>query len=66
MKGIKEVSNVTSQDRVEARAHYDDILAEYNALYPDRLPDWKSTIQKEEFSSYVDVTHALKSGKCGV
>ena len=47
------------------RARYDDILAEYNACYPDRLQDLTSTIQKEQYSSKVDATHALKSGKCG-
>ena len=51
---------------MKERGPYDDILANYTAYVPDRLHDQKSTIQKDEFSSKVHVTHALKSGKCGV
>ena len=41
------------------------ILADYTACYPDRPQDQKSTIQKEQFTSKENVTHSIKSGKCG-
>ena len=51
---------------MKERGPYDDILANYTAYVPDRLQDQKSTIQKDEFSSKLHVTDALKSGKCGI
>ena len=46
-------------------AHYDDISADYTSSHPDRLQNLRSTIQKEEFTSKENVTHSIKSGKCG-
>ena len=51
---------------MKSRAPYDDILADYTAYYPDRPQDLKSTIQKEQFTSKENVSHSIKSGKCGI
>ena len=44
---------------------YDDISANYSTTHSNRPDDDKSTMQKEEFPSKVNVSHSLNSAKCG-